>query len=107
MTNEELKFIEDNIANFETVKVGYVKNIQLPVLYEYEKLYHKYIDPTYVLTAWCSNCCFLMIERLANFYYQYKKLHIDDNLNIIVDDLPFVDYPEVELPKKRGRKKRN
>ena len=106
MTTEELQFIEDNIQHFKTVEVGYVKNIELPILTEYEALYHKYISKEFVLTAWCSACVFDMIKKLKDFYEKElaNKFYIEENLAVI-DRLPFEgEIVFTEEPKKRGRK---
>lgn len=106
MTQEELKFIEENIHNFKTVEVGYVKNIELAVLEEYERIYKKYVTAEFVLTAWCSSCVFDMLNRLKTYYDKHiaDKFYVEENLAVI-DDLPFVGEIELQTePKKRGRK---
>ena len=41
MTQEDEKFIQDNIYNFECVKVGFMKNLPLHILVGYEQIYRK------------------------------------------------------------------
>ena len=107
MTPEELKFIDDNIIHFQTCEVGFVKNIELPILEEYERLYKKYVSADFILTAWCNSCCFEMIRRLKMYYDKYmaEKFHVEDNLNIIIDDLPFIgELPPMEEKKRKSKK---
>ena len=67
MTTEEIKFLVDNKMNFESVKMGFTRNIPFQVLEGYEAIYRKYQDPQFVLTYWCGNCVFDLIERLIRF----------------------------------------
>lgn len=68
MTRVEIKFIEANMINFETAKIGYTKTIDQSVLVQYETIYKKYIDAHFVLTYWCGACVFDMIKRLIPVY---------------------------------------
>jgi hypothetical protein len=68
MTDKDIKFIQDNIINFETVALGYTRNIEPGVLYEYTQIYHRSLDPSYVLNAWCGGCVFDMLKRLSHHY---------------------------------------
>jgi len=67
MTKEEIKFLIDNKINFESVKLGYTRNIPFDVMEGYESLYRKYLDSQFVLTYWCGACVFDMMERLIRF----------------------------------------
>jgi hypothetical protein len=69
MKQEHIDFIEKNKINFETVKLGYTKNIDIEILKMYEHIYHLYLNPSYVLTYWCGDCVFDMLKRLM-FYYE-------------------------------------
>lgn len=116
MTQSEFEFLEANKMNFETVAVGFVRNLSEPILNEYHTIYKKYIDSSYILTAWCSNCVFKMIERLADWYKSQDKQPVVPTLmattNFVfpdgLDDIAPTDQ-SVEQPteKKRGRKKLN
>lgn len=70
MTQLETQFIKDNIINFESVKLGFTRNIPFPVLEQYEVIYKKYLDPQFSLTYWCGECVFDMLKRLIKFYEQ-------------------------------------
>jgi hypothetical protein len=68
MTDQDIKFIQDNIINFESVALGYVRNIDHAVLNEYHRIYQSSLDPSYVLNAWCGGCVFDMLKRLKHHY---------------------------------------
>lgn len=67
MTKNEIKFLIDNKINFESVKLGFTRNIPFDILGEYERLYRKYLDAQFILTYWCGACVFDMLERLIRF----------------------------------------
>lgn len=104
MTQSEKDFIQANIINFESVKLGFTRNIPHDVLAEYERLYRSYLDPHFALTYYCSSCVFDMIKRLS---YYYDSLPIQEAVFTFPDDLDTIqpeDGAVSELPKKRGRK---
>jgi hypothetical protein len=68
MTQTELDFLTANKINFESVALGFCRNIQQAELAEYERLYRAYIDPHFVLIYYCGACVFDMIKRLSNHY---------------------------------------
>lgn len=89
MNQEHIKFLEDNKINFETVKLGYTRQIPIETLKMYEHIYHLYINASYVLTYWCGDCVFDMLKRLMNYY----------------EDLPKPDAPVVqEEPKPKAKR---
>jgi hypothetical protein len=67
MTKEEIKFLIDNKINFESVKMGYTRNITFDIMEGYEAMYRKYLDSQFVLTYWCGACVFDMLERLIRY----------------------------------------
>jgi hypothetical protein len=71
LTDEEIQFLEQNSINFETIKLGYVRNIPFDILHKYEQIYRKYIDCNYVCTYWCSHCVMEMLSRLM---YHFDEL---------------------------------
>lgn len=107
MTQSEKEFIQANIINFESVKLGFTRNIPHDVLAEYERLYRAYLDPYFALTYYCSSCVMDMIKRLS---YYYDTLPIQPGYGqsfTFPDDLETIQPEEgvvSELPKKRGRK---
>ena len=72
MTTEHYEFLKANAINFETVKLGFVKNLPMPVLTQYEAIYRAYLDEKYVVTPWCSACVFDMLKRLTALYEEYQ-----------------------------------
>ena len=121
MTQSEFEFLEANKYNFTTVDVGFVRNLSEPILNQYHDIYKKYIDSSYILTAWCSNCVFKMIEKLSVWY---KTATVDPEIPTLMattnfvfpdslDDIQADENGSVEMSepaveqKKRGRKKLN
>lgn len=73
MNQEHIDFLEANKINFETVKLGFTRNISHDTLRMYEHIYHLYINPSYVLTYWCGDCVFDMLKRLMHYYENLPK----------------------------------
>lgn len=94
MTQEDEKFIQDNIYNFECVKVGFMKNLPLHILVGYEQIYRRYLDSGFILTSWCSNCVHDMMKRLIRYWDEYQA------------SKP-VEQPIQVAPKKKGRPFKN
>jgi len=97
MNKEDEKFIQDNIYNFECVKVGFMKNLPLHILVGYEQIYRRYLDSGFILTSWCASCVADMMKRLSNYWdaYQASKL-----INI-------EEFMQEPAPKKKGRPFKN
>ena len=72
MTQKEVIFLEQNIINFERVKLGFITNLSPELLDQYAAIYRSNIDPNYVVTPWCSSCVMAMMERLIRIYEAYK-----------------------------------
>lgn len=109
MTQEEIKFLIDHKINFESVKMGFTRNIPFDVLGQYEAIYRKYVDPGYVLTYWCGSCVFDMMERLIyhcekdrEFSMAYKGLEE----TILIKGEEVVKEFLITEKKKRGRPKK-
>jgi hypothetical protein len=73
MKQEHIDFLETNKINFDTVKLGYTRNIPIQDLQMYEHIYHQYLNPSYVLTYWCGDCVFDMLKRLLYYYEGLPK----------------------------------
>jgi len=97
MNQDHIKFIEDNKINFDTVKLGYTKNIPIEILKMYEHIYHQYLNPTYVLTYWCGECVFDMLKRLM---YYYEGLPKADSPEQTVETPPELLKPIYKKPTK-------
>ena len=96
MTKEDEQFIEENIYNFECVKVGFMKNLPLHILVGYEQIYRRYLDGGFILTSWCANCVNDMMKRLSNYWDTYQASKLIE-----------VEQPIQEVPKKKGRPFKN
>ena len=92
MNQEDEKFIQENIYNFECVKVGFMKNLPLHILVGYEQIYRRYLDGGFILTSWCSSCVNDMMKRLSNYWDNYQATKVVE-----------VEQPIQEAPKKKGR----
>ncbi len=72
MTQEHFIFLAQNEINFETTKLGFIRNLSPELLDQYANIYRAYIDPHYVITPWCSSCVMAMMERLMRIYDEQK-----------------------------------
>lgn len=77
MNQDHINFLEKNKINFETVKLGYTRQIPIQDLQMYEHIYHLYLNPNYVLTYWCGDCVFDMLKRLMNYYENLPKAELE------------------------------
>jgi hypothetical protein len=91
MTQSDKDFIQEHIINFESVRIGFLRNIPIHILNGYESIYRRYLDPNYILTAWCSACVMDMMKRLLAYW---------DDIN--VEKEAAAVEPEIVKPK-RGR----
>ena len=98
MTKQEIDFLVQNRINFDSVKLGFTRNVPFEVLGEYERLYRKYLDAQFVLTYWCGACVFDMLERLIRFCEE------DENYIKAINPAENAQ-PDVQT-KKRGRPKK-
>jgi hypothetical protein len=103
MTKQEVDFLIQHKLNFESVRLGFTRNIPFEVLGEYEQLYRKYLDAQFILTYWCGACVFDMLERLIRYCEDQEEYN-----NAINPQEPTKvesAQPNVQ-PKKRGRPKK-
>jgi hypothetical protein len=70
MKQEDIKFCQEHIINFDSVKLGFTRNIPFDVLGQYERMYREYLDAQFHLTYWCGECVFDMLKRLITYYEQ-------------------------------------
>jgi hypothetical protein len=71
VSQEDRKFIEENIINFETVSGGWIKSLDGHTLDRYAEIHTKHIG-AFVLNKWCPECCFEMVKRLKNWWDNNK-----------------------------------
>jgi len=93
MTQQDIKFIQDNIINFETVALGFTRNMEHSVLNEYSEIYKRSLDPSFQLNAWCGSCVFDMLIRL--------KRHYENVISVQPTNEP---NEQIEVKNPRGRK---
>ena len=105
MRQEDIKYCQQYIINFESVKLGFTRNIPFDVLGEYERMYRDYLDPQFSLTYWCGECVFDMLKRLITFYEQsIAKPLEEEKIKIVATSNGATEYP-IQI-KKRGRPKK-
>lgn len=104
MKQEDIKFCQENIINFDSVKLGFTRNIPFDVLGQYERMYREYLDAQFHLTYWCGECVFDMLKRLITFYEQSLTSQKESQVITVQSE---VQSQEIALPKKKGRPKKN
>jgi hypothetical protein len=75
MTQEDRDFIELHKVNFESIELGFTRNIQFQDLNTYTEIYQRYLDKQFVLNAWCGHCVFDMLKRLNNYYKTIQPIN--------------------------------
>ena len=108
MTKQEIEFLEQHIINFESVKLGFTRNIQHDVLGKYEEIYRANLDPQFVLIYYCGACVFDMLKRLSQHYEANKT---QPEPFVFPDDLEKIDgavMVEMDIPQsKKSRSKKS
>jgi hypothetical protein len=115
MKQEDIKFCQEHIINFQSVSLGFTRNIPFDVLGQYERMYREYLDAQFHLTYWCGECVFDMLKRLITYYEQSliaqqevqskALLNAEDKIAITMTSNGAIEYP-IEK-KKKGRPKKN
>lgn len=107
MTQQEIEFLEQHIINFESVKLGFTRNIQHDVLGKYEEIYRANLDPQFVLIYYCGACVFDMLKRLSQHYEANKQqaapFVFPDELEKI-EGAPIVEAEATQTKKSRSKK---
>ena len=93
MTKEDIAFCETNVINFETVALGFTRNIEYKILDEYTRIYQRSLDSNFVLNAFCGACIFDMLIRL--------KRHYENVISVQTTNQP---NDEIKAKNPRGRK---
>jgi hypothetical protein len=96
MKPQDIAFCQQHIINFESVKLGFTRNISFEVLGEYERMYREYLDPQFILTYWCGECVFDMLKRLITLF----------ELTLAAQTKVQIESAQPEVQKKRGRPKK-
>lgn len=105
MNQKDLDFCKQHIINFESVKLGFTRNIPFEVLGEYERMYKEYLDAQFSLTYWCGECVFDMLNRLIVLFEQSNVQEAIQNAQLKVQTQVIENTIE-EVKKKRGRPKK-
>lgn len=114
MKQEHIDFLEKNKINFETVKLGYTRQIPIQDLQMYEHIYHQYLNPNYVLTYWCGDCVFDMLKRLMNYYEALPvtetetftvTVPVSEEVYQLAVEASKPVFESKDLPKKKAKKK--
>ena len=104
MKPQDLAFCKEHIINFESVKLGFTRNIPFNVLGEYERMYKEYLDAQFSLTYWCGECVFDMLRRLITFYEQSNVTTETDQVQALEQSDKVEEH--IQVIKKRGRPKK-
>ncbi len=103
MKKEDIEFCKEHIINFQSVRLGFTRNISFEVLGRYEKMYREYLDGQFILTHWCGACVFDMLERLI----RYCESQEEYNNAINPQEPTKVESAQSDVQtKKRGRPKK-
>ena len=105
MNQKDLDYCNQHIINFESVKLGFTRNIPFDVLGEYERMYREYLDAQFSLTYWCGECVFDMLKRLIVLFEQSNVQESIQNAQQIVQT-EVIQNTIQEVKKKRGRPKK-
>ena len=105
MNQKDLDYCKQHIINFESVKLGFTRNIPFDVLGEYERMYREYLDAQFHLTYWCGECVFDMLKRLIVLFEQSNVEESIQNAQQIVQT-EIIQNTIQEVKKKRGRPKK-
>lgn len=103
MKKEDIKFCQEQIINFESVSMGFTRNIDFSVLGEYERMYKEYLDPQFSLTYWCGECVFDMLKRLIKFY-ELALSNVQDLPDTAEEVEQIIEEQKVEVKRKRRTK---
>ena len=105
MNQKDLDYCNQHIINFESVKLGFTRNIPFDVLGEYERMYRDYLDAQFHLTYWCGECVFDMLKRLIVLYENAQPQNYIEVAQQKVQTEVIQNTIE-EVKKKRGRPKK-
>lgn len=107
MNQKDLDYCKQHIINFESVKLGFTRNIPFDVLGEYERMYREYLDAQFHLTYWCGECVFDMLKRLIVLYENAQPI-VQNAIETAQQKVQteVIQNTIEEVKKKRGRPKK-
>jgi len=105
MNQKDLDYCKQHIINFESVKLGFTRNIPFDVLGEYERMYREYLDAQFSLTYWCGECVFDMLKRLIVLF---EQSNVQESIETAQQKVQteVIQNTIQEVKKKRGRPKK-
>ena len=105
MNQKDLDYCKQHIINFESVKLGFTRNISFDVLGEYERMYREYLDTQFSLTYWCGECVFDMLKRLIVLF---EQSNVQESIETAQQKVQteVIQNTIQEVKKKRGRPKK-
>jgi hypothetical protein len=105
MNQKDIDYCKQHIINFESVKLGFTRNIPFDVLGQYERMYREYLDGQFHLTYWCGECVFDMLKRLIVLY---ENAQPQNNIEVAQQKVQteVIQNTIEEVKKKRGRPKK-
>ena len=105
MDQNEKDFLEANIINYHTIsQAGFVRNIEVDILNQYEALYRKYLNPTYIMCKYCKDDIFGALERLYQYYLSLPQEQVQSLVQESAE--PVQNIVQENVQKKRGRPKK-
>lgn len=84
MIQSDIDFLEKNKINFDSIELGFTREIAHTDLNEYQRIYQEYLDKSFYLNAWCGACVFDMLKRIKAYYEGYlyiQKQSINQTTN--------------------------
>ena len=107
MNQKDIDYCKQHIINFESVKLGFTRNIPFDVLGEYERMYREYLDAQFHLTYWCGECVFDMLKRLIVLYENAQPI-VQNPIETAQQKVQteVIQNTIEEVKKKRGRPKK-
>jgi hypothetical protein len=108
MKQKDIDYCKEHIINFESVKLGFTRNIPFDVLGEYERMYRDYLDAQFLLTYWCGECVFDMLKRLIVLYEDSIHNFVQPDIQKAEEKIQteVIQNTIEEVKKKRGRPKK-
>lgn len=105
MHQKDIDYCKQHIINFESVKLGFTRNIPFEVLGEYERMYREYLDAQFSLTYWCGECVFDMLKRLIVLF---EQSNVQETIQVAQQKVQteVIQNTIEEVKKKRGRPKK-
>lgn len=63
-----IQFLEENRLHLEQTKLGFIENLDGGKINEYENIYRAHMDGRFMVTKWCKECVYKMVQRVWHWY---------------------------------------